>query len=291
MKSDRLLGYKGTSFHDISPKDVHCGDHYIKAFIVYLEVPVEDDTGPNLYKMEPPVKIVSKVASVFRQFESLLYGIVRNEIGQFWLQNSHEVDLLSDSEILANIRILNTEEKWVQFYNGSIPLKGQIPFPDELINKQRWFQIKELLENNYKPDLSLVFFRNAQAYFRKNDFRFAIVEACIALERAISKFIPSFIATEIRKEYSSVLQGDSLSKKVEILLPLLVDGLIVNNKIIETCKDAVNLRNQVIHRSRVKLTKKVVRDSLKAIKSILDKLNPREFEIVDEGPLVTKRSV
>jgi len=285
------LEYKETSFHDICPENVAHGNHWIRAFFVYITVPVENDSNPVLYHMEPPDEVVSKVASAIQQFETSFYGIVRNEIGQYWLQNSHEIELLSDREILINLQIMNPEEKWVQFCASTISLETPIPSSDELINRERWFQIKELLDNNYKPDLSIVFFRNAQLYLRKNDFRLAIVEACIALERAISKFIPSFITTEIREEYRSALQGDSLSKKVEILLPLLVDGLSVYDKTIETCKDAVNLRNQVIHRSRVKLTEKEIRDSLKAIKSILDKLNPSKFEVVDEDPLKIKNNI
>ena len=105
------LEYKETSEFKISPEDVAHGNHWIKALLVYLSVPVDDDSDPNLYQMEPPDKVLSKVASAIRQFEATLHGIVRNEIGQFWLPNSHEIDSLTDREILVNMQIMNLEGK------------------------------------------------------------------------------------------------------------------------------------------------------------------------------------
>lgn len=278
------LEYEETSDFKISPEDVPRGNHWIKAFLVYLTVPVEDDSDPNLYQMEPPDEVVSQVGSAIRQFEATLHGIVRNEIGQFWLHNSHKIDSLSDREILVNMQIMNPEGEWAQFCGGSISLKSPLPSSDELINQERWLHLKELLESNYKSDLSLVFFRNAQLHLRKDNFRLAIVEACIALERAISIFIPNFIEDEVKEKYNLVLSSDSLSKKVKTLLPLLMDGLDINDETIKTCLQAVNMRNQVVHRSRVRLREKEIEDALQAIKKILDKLNPRKFEIVDEDP-------
>ena len=89
---------------------------------------------------------------------------------------------------------------------------------------------------------------------------------------------------EVKEKYNPVLSGNSLSKKVKTLLPLLMDGLDINDETIKTCLQAVNLRNQVVHRNRVRLREKEIEDALQAIKKILDKLNPRKFEIVDEDP-------
>ena len=87
------------------------------------------------------------------------------------------------------------------------------------------------------------------------------MEACIALERAISIFMPNFIEEKTKEKYAPVLSGDSLSKKVKRLLPLLIDGRDIIEETIQTCEQAVNMRNQVVHKSRVRLKEKEIKDA------------------------------
>ena len=279
------LKYKETSVTgEIKPQDVPTTSHWIQAFFIYLTVPVDDATEPKLFQMNPPEELIAKLASAIRKFEALLYGIVRNEIGQFWLSNSHEIDSLSDRETLINMEILNQEKKWVQFCVGTIKAKSPIPRSDILINKERWFQFKNLIENNYKSDLSLVFFRNAEKYLRGDNYRLAIVEACIALERAINVFIKDHLTSKRQSGLRSVINGNSLTKKVKMLLPELLPDDVIDDTVIQTCSDAVNLRNNIIHNSQVRNIELNTKKYLNGIKKILEKLNSRKFRIVNEDP-------
>jgi hypothetical protein len=272
------LEYNATSDFKIKPEEISRGNHWIKTFIVYLTVPVKDETDLNLYGMSPPRDLRSNIAIALKQYLSTLYGIVRNDIGQYWIQNSHEIESLEEDEILTNLEVMNPEGNWVQFCVGKVGLMSVILNADYYINKERWLHLKELIERNHRCDLSLVFFRNAQSYLRAGNLRLSIIEACVALERAIAIFMPQFICEEQREKYYPILDGDSLSEKAKQLLPLLKDNQLITDMTVETCVGAIDIRNQVIHRSRVNLVDVDIRNAINSIKAVLDKLNPRLFD-------------
>lgn len=87
------LNYSGTSPIKILPDEIHRGNHWIDTFLTYITVPVDDDSDPSLYNTNPPLELQSKIASALREFESTFYGIIRNQIGQSNLANSHEMTL------------------------------------------------------------------------------------------------------------------------------------------------------------------------------------------------------
>lgn len=272
------LEYGATSTFKIKSEEVSRSNHSIETFILYLTVPVLDETDINLYGMSPPRDLCSRIAIALNQYLSTLYGIVRNDIGQYWIQNSHEIESLDQDEILNNIQVMNPEGDWVQFCVGKLGLMSIIHGADYYINQERWLHFKELIERNHRCDLSLVFFRNAQSHFHDGNLRLAIVEVCIALERAIAIFMPQFICDEQRKKYEPILEGDSLTEKARQLLPLLKDNQLITDMTVETCVGAIDMRNQVIHRSRVNLVDVDIRNALNSIKAVLDKLNPRLFD-------------
>jgi len=276
------LEYGETLSFPMNPEQISGSNSGIKAFFVYLTVPIADETDEDLYNLSPPEELLSSVATALKQHLSTLYGIVRNDIGQYRVQSPHEIQSLDIGQMLINTEIQNLEGKWVGFCVGKICGKSPIPSPDDCIDKDRWFGFKELIESGYRCDLSLVFLRNAESYFYEGNLRLAIVEACIALERAISKFMPQFISSNQKGEYESILNGDSLTEKAKHLLPLTKDDHTVTDTTINACVDAVNLRNQVIHRSRVRLLEGDIGNALNSIKSVLGKLNPRIFHPIAE---------
>jgi len=278
------LKYKHTSDLTIDTKAIHNTNHWIKAFFIYLTVPVDDTTDSKLYQLNPPEELKGKIAKAIRKFLSLLYGIVRNEIGQFWLSNYHEIDSLSDGEILLNTEILNQEKKWGFFCVGTVKGISTMPSTDISINKERWFQLKDLIEQVYKSDLGLVFFRNAEKHLKDYNLRMAIVEACIALERTINVFIKDHLSSEKYSELKPVIDRNSLTDKVNKLLFELLPDNIINESVIETCSEAVGVRNNIVHNSQVRnIDYKKVKNYLNAIKRIIHKLTPRKFSIFDEN--------
>ena len=282
------LEYGATSDFKINSEEIPQSNHSIKTFILYLTVPVIDETDINLYGMSPPRDLSSSIAVALKQYLSILYGIVRNDIGQYWTKNSHEVESLDEDEILINIEVMNPRGHWVQFCVGKIGLMSIIYGADHYINHERWLRLKELIERNHRCDLSLVFFRNAQSHFYHGNFRLAIVEACIALERAIAIFMPQFICDEQSGKYKQILEGDSLSEKAKQLLPLLKDEQQVTDLTVKTCVDAINIRNQVMHRSRVNLVEADILNAINSIKTVLDKLNPRLFNPLCDSDMGTE---
>lgn len=277
------LDYDATSIFKIKPEEISRSNHWIETLFVYLTVPVEDETDLGLYGMSPPSELRSYIARVLRRHISALYGIVRNEIEQYKIHNSHVVEFLGDDEILLNTEVMNPDGSWTNFYGGTLRLKSPIHGDDYCINQERWLGFKDLIESNHKCDLSLVFFRNAQSHFHDGNLRLAIVEACIALERAIAIFMPQFIIEEEKEAYGPIMNGDSLTAKVEKLLPLLKDNSLVSDETILRCVEAVNTRNKVIHRSCVRLVEAEIREALNSINRILDKLNPRLFNPIAEN--------
>jgi hypothetical protein len=277
------LEYGATSTFKIKPEEIPLTNHKIDTLFVYLAVPVADETDLALYEMSPPRELRSYIANALKQYISTLYGIVRNDIGQYRVNNSHEIEFLDDDEILINTQVINPEGNWIQFCVGKLGLMSVIHRDaDYYINQERWLSFKELIERNYRCDLSLVFYRNAQSYLHEGNMRLAIIEACIALERAIAMFMPQFISDEDREKYKPVLRGDSLTEKAKQLLPLLKDGHLVTDTTIQACVDAIDTRNKVIHRSYVNLAETDINYALNSIRDVLDKLIPRIIKPITE---------
>jgi len=276
------IKYKETSdFGVIEENKISMSNHWIKTLFIILNVPVDDASDNSFYELNPPPSILSKVVKTLRHFESSFYSIVRNDLGQYWLPNSHEIDSLKDEQILTNIQIFHSG-KWIQFCRDIILGESNFPIPDIQINQERWYQLKELITNRYRCDLSLVFYRNAEYYLRHKNFRVAMVEVCIALERAINTFIKNHMDEAAQMKLSPILNGNSLTDKVNELLPFLLPDDVIDNKVIDNCSDAVNLRNNIIHNSQVKIDKEKVSLYINEIKKILDKLNHRRFKKILE---------
>lgn len=275
------LNYTDTSeVGDILENEISRTNFRIITLFVLLNVPVENASDKSLYEMNPPSCLLTKVAQALRKFESSIYSIVRNDIGQYWLPNSHEIDALSDEEILTGVQIRH-EEKWRQFCIAVIKGKSYIPEQDIHINSDRWIQLKNLIEENYRCDLSMVFYRNAQKYLKEGNSRLAMIEVCIALERAINVYINDHLSIELKTEFNSIIKGDSLTEKVEKLLPKLLPDDFIDETVIKNCIEAVNLRNKIIHRCQVKDTDLNANLYLKEIKRILDKLIVRKFSKIN----------
>jgi len=94
--------------------------------------------------------------------------------------------------------------------------------------------------------------------------------------------MPKFICEDQKKILNPILNGDSLKDKAKYLLPLLKDDVLVTDTTVKICEDAVEVRNRVIHRSCVNLVQADIGGALIAIKSVLDKLNPRLFKPLTE---------
>jgi len=267
------LDYKGTS---IFPIDKNSMNYWVNAMFLYLTVPVASTTDSSLYSLSPSNELRTFIEDILRRYIATLHGIIRNDIGQC---NLHEG---SGGGILNTVEIMNPLGKWQQFCTGLIGLRTTIPAADYCITQERWLAFKKLIEDDYRCDLSLVFYRNAESHLQNGDLRLAIVEACIALERAISIYMPHFIRENQKERLNPILNGNSLKRKAKNLLPLLIDEAITTDNTIDNCVNAVEIRNQVIHESRVNLIVEDVRRALDAVSIILEKLNPRIFKPLKE---------
>ena len=285
------IEHSGTSLHNIKIEDIPKGNHWIQTLIIHLEVPVENENDAGLYNMNPLPDLEQKIADTLRSFKSRFYNIIRNEMGQFWLPNSHHIDALSDREILTGTRIKAPNGKWIQFCPGLISMNSMIPRSDLLINEARWKKLKKLIEMNFKPDLSMVFLRNARQHMADEEYRLAFVESCIALERAISIFLVERIPKENRQSSKVTLDGDSLKDKVHHLLPYLIDEIEINQQTILRCEDAVNLRNRIIHKAQVKIVKETANLLFCELEKVVRNLNESKFNRLEEDPWTKKNSV
>lgn len=269
-------------FPPVEMDQIPRGNHWVNRIMVTIEVPVDDASNSIWYSMNPPVEFLSRIAKAWRVLESSFYAIVRNEIGQYWLPNSHEVEGLSDMELLTGMRIKQANGQWKQFCRGLVSLDSPIPSKDEMVDSQRWHLMSELIKKNYKPDLSLVFLRNAQKHFRLKEYRIAIVEGCIALERAILHTASLLMSEAERDSLSAVLCNDSLTDKVNSILPILMrkKGKAAFDPMY--CASIVNTRNQIIHKARVRLDEADARKQIKELAIIVRILNDRIFKEITE---------
>lgn len=277
------LRAKGSTVGDVKEDEIPRGINRVLRFVVDIKVPVIDPNDPIWYKMDPPTQTIQELASAWRAFEANLYGIVRNELGQYWLPNSHEIESMPDRDLLVNLAIFDPEtNQYRQFCTGSVTFESRVPNLDWLIDSDRWKKLGTYIEAGYKPDLSLVFARNARSYLRQKEYRLAVVEACISLERAIAKAAPIVLSDQQMQQVNRFLSSDSLNDKVKEVLPLLMINKGEVDFDYNQCAKAVDLRNLVVHKACVNINQREATLAVSEIERIVRILNDRIFFEITE---------
>jgi hypothetical protein len=114
----------------------------------------------------------------------------------------------------------------------------------------------------------------AKSFFDQENFRMALLEAVIALETVVSSII-SRIATE--KGISEGATEDflirvGLANSLEIVLKLAVPESLPAEAVILGCKGANSIRNGIMHKTRLSVSKREAEDAINNIEMFVSQV-------------------
>jgi hypothetical protein len=246
---------------------------------VIVEFNVDAQTKDAIDRHDPPVELISRIAPVYCILEDSIRDIIRNDLGQYWIPHPYHHPEESERDILGGLHFYNTTTKKMEqfLYGATIRLECQIPDKQILIDEQKWEKIETLINENYRSDLALVCLSNAFSLFQEKNYRLALIEAIISLERALFKHLPELIPETRRQSAQPYLNGDSVTEAVNNLLPLVSESLGIDQPSITMCSEAVNYRNQIIHQTRFRIDPNLVRQYLHCIRIVVRKIVPHQF--------------
>jgi hypothetical protein len=144
------------------------------------------------------------------------------------------------------------------------------------IEDEKFSEIRRLAES---PDLFLDYsydeiLLQAKSFFDQENFRMALLEAVIALETVVSSII-SRIATE--KGISEGATEDflirvGLANSLEIVLKLAVPESLPAEAVILGCKGANSIRNGIMHKTRLSVSKREAEDAINNIEMFVSQV-------------------
>lgn len=259
-------------------KELSSSNHWVHALRVDVSFMVDDTVAGSIIRMNPPDELITKIAQPYRRLEYTLRDICRNDLGQWWLEHpKHDVEE-TDRDILGGMHVIDSSGRSKQFLTGAaIRFKSLIPKEKLLITQKHWEKIETLLVEGYKTDLALVCLANAKFLCHNQNYRIAMIEAVIALERAIFKFIKPFIPPQKLEETKKYLSGESVHDAAENLLPLVDKKLNFNQKVIDDCCEAIKKRNLIVHRTMFKINPQKIEQYIYSINIVVRKLVPSKF--------------
>ena len=152
-----------------------------------------------------------------------------------------------------------------------------MPNYNESIDENKWKKIQGLIINKYKSDLSFVCISNSKEYFWNGNFRMALIEAVIALERALYNNLENYLDENDLVNCKHYFNNNSLTDIVKNVLPLAKDKLNISDNLIKVCLNAVNDRHLIVHKTCVNLNREKVKNYISTIDQIITKIVHKEF--------------
>jgi hypothetical protein len=270
--------YMGTFFSTPNLDEIK-DNARVRALKIIVEFDVDSQTKEAIDRHDPPAELISRIAPVYCVLEDSIRDIIRNDLGQYWVPHPYHHPEESEQNILGGLHFFNpTTKKMEQFLYGAIlRLECTIPDHQVLIDEIKWKKIETLIDENYRSDLALVCLSNAFSLYREKNYRLALIEAIIALDRALFKHLDQFIPEDSREIAQPYLNRDSVTDAVNNLLPLVSERLSIDQASITMCSEAVNYRNQIIHRTRFRIDPNLVRQYLNCIRIIVRKIVPHHL--------------
>jgi hypothetical protein len=170
-----------------------------------------------------------------------------------------------------------------RFYpDSSHRIRVYITDKQTCIAASEWDDVKEFVAGIRRTPLVGHLLANAQALMSKGYNRNAVIEAVSALETALSKF---------RREWSNASIDESIQKRTDasgieavfekvgfrgafaVLLPMLFDDAVLPTKTLTVCREAIDLRNNLIHNGSRDANEADVRRMISSIKDCCTRLN------------------
>lgn len=209
------------------------------------------------------VKLGKRILTIAITSFNRLILYARVQKGQYWLK-PRQLDLgrmSSDfAEFKAKIKI--ADRNWIRLIDPSRTIYITVSTPDKarFISESDWPEVVKFVQAENRPSLIFELLANAEdlagAGYRRN----AIIEAIVALEITISEFSKSPQLDKLKGlGLAERLEANSLKSRIdhlgfsttfEYLIPLLFSEEILPTEILNYCKRAIQIRQNVVHQGQ-----------------------------------------
>ncbi|MBT4722662.1 hypothetical protein HOB30_02805 [Candidatus Falkowbacteria bacterium] len=155
----------------------------------------------------------------------------------------------------------------------SLNLAGGIQPTNPLLNQQISENIQDSIANNEEIQLWQQLLLNAEQYLFQTEYRHSILESVIALELVVSEFIMNEYSEKAisEKDAKKYISDVGLTANIKITLRLFVKNFDqIEETVLEKCKAAITIRNNIVHSGRSAVTNEEAKDTLVYCKELIN---------------------
>ena len=186
-----------------------------------------------------------------------LIAFCRDSKGQFWL-SEHVYDprqLVSDNNGFDARVLIDDEQTFVRWCPpGSIGLVSRCYGEERSVTKADWAELQLFFAANNSTEAIAEILSNAEQLIEAGHRRSAIVEAVSALEAAVWRFArkpkAAGLLSNTRVDLAALgnrVEHLGFSTSFSFLIPLLIPASDLTDEDIRVCRQAIDVRNNVVH--------------------------------------------
>ena len=220
-------------------------------------------------------EVLQSALEVYNRF----IAFARNNKGQYWLsERKFDEKRISSMNIEFRSKVCSNNYDWVRWcppFIDVITLDLGSESEETSIKKEEWKEINQFISGNSRPNLALELLANAQSLLYSDHRRSAIVEAVSALEVAIYRFADApKISASLPDEQKERIYARGLGKTIEkigllptvnYILPVLFAPTILPDEILSQCREAIEIRNNIVHNGYRDIEEQKARASITAV--------------------------
>jgi len=199
------------------------------------------------------------------------------EKGQYWLEKMR-YDVGNSYQFFTknNAKIYFDDEQLYRFYpDNTIRLDGVISRGDKrFVIKDDWSDIQAFVCGKSRTPVAKYILAIAHELANKGHKRASLIEAICALELKLHEFARIHESGRFSEKLKSRIESKSLHELVKklglrgsfgTLLPIILSDEELPTVIIEQCRDAIDLRNSVVHSGSRNIADKKLKEVLRAV--------------------------
>lgn len=118
---------------------------------------------------------------------------------------------------------------------------------------------------------------NAKDYIDDENYRMAIIELSIALERAIKVHLTKILKQKGVDNFDKLFKDQGLSSVIRFILPLLANKHKISAELLQNLSELITERNNILHQSKYEV--KWDPKYFESVVKLLDMLIPRYLTI------------
>lgn len=177
---------------------------------------------------------------------------VRDELGQFTAQ---PLERTRDEGWYAEVRAKGSldGENWKRLRPPDGPLVTLFFWQEErMITPTAWRRLEGFLNSDDDTELTRHLTANAKAYAFEGDYRSAVIDAAIALEREAGFTVQDFLQERSLPTRRITGKESSLTLLVTVWLPLVHPD--IESDLLDAAKKVVDCRHEIMHPGRRRVT-------------------------------------